>query len=90
MAVLALCLAVGTLLGNYISPPGGAPSCHAAKTQQDNPYDCERVKDSCSRKSGCKCELKCDKEGRRQPQQYSECPAACCESKCHCHPFGCP
>lgn len=53
--------------------------------------DCEKVKTSCSRKSGCKCKRECDSTGRRQPAQggTQECPSFCCEDKCECHP-ACP
>lgn len=57
-----------------------------AHKMQDSPAHCERVKTSCDRKAGCKCERECDATGRRMPAgSVDECPAFCCESKCLCH-----
>lgn len=59
---------------------------------QDNQIDCEKIKETCSRKTGCKCVRECDGQGRRQPARggKSECVAYCCEQRCACHPSGCP
>jgi hypothetical protein len=56
------------------------------------PQDCDHVKETCNRKKGCKCQLRCDPEGRRLPPAggVTECPSYCCEEKCECHAMGCP
>jgi len=63
----------------------------AATLAQDNQVDCEKVKETCSRKTGCKCVRECNGQGERMPARggKAECVAYCCESKCQCHP-ACP
>jgi hypothetical protein len=84
IAVFVTCgWAVGRMLGKMLYPPPA--ECHMKQ-------DCDHVKSTCNRKTGCKCQLRCDPEGRRLPPAggVSECPSYCCEEKCECHAMGCP
>ena len=89
--LILVCLSAS--LGIYVwshSTKAAIPACHLS-VKQDVPADCEKLKTHCSRKSGCKCKLRCDENGQRLPPENGrdECPSYCCESKCDCH-FGCP
>jgi hypothetical protein len=62
-----------------------ANHCDMVKTQS---IDCDKVKESCTRKTGCKCERHCRDDGTREPARggVAECPSWCCEGRCACHP----
>lgn len=71
----------------------GSTGIALAQYPQSEPenVDCNNIKTTCSRKTGCVCKLHCSSDGRRLPQlSKAECPSFCCERSCFCHDIGCP
>jgi hypothetical protein len=93
MKVLIARLILGGVFAVGIAAIINLPGAHQQRMKQAGMMqtDCDKVKESCTRKSGCKCERKCNENGDREPAQggKAECPSYCCENRCKCHP-ACP